>query len=471
MMPPSPLQKTQPDTPPAPDPRASVRAGLELGSLESRVARAAGSPLVRGGLTIVAGIVTGNILGFARVALTAYFLGTRSAADSLAVAIGPIDTLNQALINTIIFGFVPMLTELQGADRVALFLKVKRLFTLFFLGLTAAMLILAPQLTRVLAPGLPPEFVPEAIAILRIGSLSIMAVGITAIYSALLYTGRRFAPSAFHQATLNALTIVCALSLWRVAGIYGFAIGYLAGAWTQLAIVYWAARSEAPAEPPAVCQIQWREIVSKPASILVYSGLIALNITATRAYATHVGPGTAAALDYCLRCIGVPLTFLVSPMSNSLLPEIARLGSLFRFREAFRLIDRTLALAGLASVAACAVGIAIREPVIALLFERGSFTADSTRLVSAVFLGFAPSLIGWALLELTARSLFALDRSWLPLSASAIPVLFNLVYLLTMRNPRPEFIGLGASLGFLCAFAVLFALTHANRTRWLAAES
>jgi len=104
-MPPSPLPKTQPDNPPAPDTPAVGRAGLE-----ARVAGAAANHLVRGGLTIVAGIVTGNILGFFRVALTAYLLGTHSAADSLAVAIGPIDTLNQALINTIIFGFVPMLT-------------------------------------------------------------------------------------------------------------------------------------------------------------------------------------------------------------------------------------------------------------------------------------------------------------------------------------------------------------------------
>src|SRR5258707_142945 len=108
------------------------RAGVELESLESRVARAAGHPLVRGGLTIVAGIVTGNVLGFCRVALTAYLLGTHSAADSLVVAIGPIDTINAALINTIIFAFVPMLTERDAAARAALFLKLQRLFVRFF---------------------------------------------------------------------------------------------------------------------------------------------------------------------------------------------------------------------------------------------------------------------------------------------------------------------------------------------------
>src|SRR5438270_13074152 len=113
---PKPLRK-----PPGPDPEAIGRSGFELETLESKVVRAAGSPLVRGGLTIVAGIITGNILGFFRVALIAFLLGTHSAADSLAVAIGPIDTINVALINTIIFAFVPMLTERSGADRIALF--------------------------------------------------------------------------------------------------------------------------------------------------------------------------------------------------------------------------------------------------------------------------------------------------------------------------------------------------------------
>jgi hypothetical protein len=49
----------------------------------------------------------------------------------------------------------------------------------------------------------------------------------------------------------------------------------------------------------------------------------------------------------------------VNPISNSLLPEIARLRSLFRLREAFRLIDRTIALAALAVVAGCGFALII----------------------------------------------------------------------------------------------------------------
>src|ERR1700683_3875914 len=55
------------------------------------VQRAVESPVVRGGLTLVAGVLTGNLLGFGRVALTAYFLGTHSRADSLAQGVWSLD--------------------------------------------------------------------------------------------------------------------------------------------------------------------------------------------------------------------------------------------------------------------------------------------------------------------------------------------------------------------------------------------
>ena len=82
----------------------------------------------------------------------------------------------------------------------------------------------------------------------------------------------------------------------------------------------------------------------------------------------------AAALDYSMRCLNVPLAYLINPVSNSLLPEIARLRSRFQLRQAFRLIDKTIALAALIAVAGCAVGIALREPLIRLLFETGRRT-------------------------------------------------------------------------------------------------
>jgi putative peptidoglycan lipid II flippase len=169
-----------------------------------------------------------------------------------------------------------------------------------------------------------------------------------------------------------------------------------------------------------------------------------------------------------MRGVGVPLALLVTPISNSLLPEIARLRSLFRLRDAFRLIDRTTALAALVALAACGFALLFRQPAVHLLFERGAFRAESTRMVSAVFFSLGPSLVGWSLLEISSRALFALDRPWPPVIASWIPVIFNVSLTVWLRSDQPQFVGLGASLGLLLGFAALFAMAHASRGRWLA---
>src|SRR4029079_9054075 len=135
--------------------------------------------------------------------------------------------------------------------------------------------------------------------------------------------------------------------------------GYTAGAWVQLAIVYrWGGQVESRGQSLGVPKLPWRELLAKPAFFVVYAAAIGLNIVFTRAYATHAGPGMAAALDYCMRGVGVPLAILVSPISNSLLPELARR----TLRDAMRLIDKTIAFAAAVAIAACAFALLFREP-------------------------------------------------------------------------------------------------------------
>ncbi|HCC58723.1 MAG TPA: hypothetical protein DEQ47_15985 [Solibacterales bacterium] len=436
------------------------------------------NPLIRGGLTIGLGIVLGNLIGFVRVAVTAYLLGTHSLADTLAVAIGPIDTVNSVLINTMIFAFVPMLTRQQGRERAVLLRRASQLFVPIFVALTGSIIIFAPLLIRVLGPGLDPAYVPAAVNVLRITAISTLTAGVAALYSVLLFIERRFGPTAFYQASLNLFTVVSALLLWRVLGIYAFAVGYTAGSCVQLAVVYFASRSSWRAlladqsEVDAANEVvghETAELLAKPGAFLVYAGLLAMNVLVTRAFATQAGTGMAAAFDYCMRCVNVVIAYLVSPVSNTLLPEIARLRSERRGAEAVRLMERTIGIAGALAIASLLAGIVLREPLIALLFQRGNFTAQSTELVSAVFLGFAPSLVGLSLLELMSRSMFAMDRRRLPVLVAAIPVTVNLALSEALRvfwpglAARPEFIAGGASAGLLVAFVTLFVVNHQTR--------
>ncbi len=83
-------------------------------------------------------------------------------------------------------------------------------------------------------------------------------------------------------------------------------------------------------------------------------------------------------------------------------------------------------------------------------------------LVSNVFIGLAPSLIGWTLMDLISRCCFALDRPRLPLIAAFIPVSVNALFLGVLRwrgqLGDPVLLGLGASCGLLAGFVFLFLM-------------
>lgn len=413
-----------------------------------------------------AGILVGNITGFFRVAITAYLLGTHASADALAVAMGPLDTLNSIIINTMFFAFVPMLMLRQGGDRAALFARAGNAFITIFAFASVAIAALAPWLIRLLGPGLPPEQHEQATMLLRIMAPSTVLAGSAAIYSALLYTDRRFLIPGLYQTCLNGATIVTALTLYRTTGINGFAIGYTAGAGIQLLLSWWAARDlravkSAPGREPL------KGIFMAPGLFLFYAGLIAANIVLTRAIATRAGSGMAAAVDYSVRCVSVITAYLVYPVATTLVPEISRLRGTGESGQAWKLINRGARLMAIAAIGSCFLFIGLRTPMITFLFQRGSFTRQSTQIVATVFLGLVPSLAGGALMDLLARCLFALDRPVLPVAAAFVPVSVNLIITAILyqqgKLADPALIGTGASAGLIAGFVALFLMIRFRR--------
>lgn len=147
----------------------------------------------------------------------------------------------------------------------------------------AAAILAAPWMMKALAPGLDPRYFGVAVLNMRIMLTASVPAGITAVHFAQFYTERRFGPAAFYQATMNLFMTGSALCLWKVFGVYAFAIGYAAGAWVQLGVAWLLTRSRLDSAAAAPCRIGWSEILA----------IIAF----TRAWATHGGPGMAAALD------------------------------------------------------------------------------------------------------------------------------------------------------------------------------
>lgn len=407
--------------------------------------------VVKGGLVAGAAIFGGQLLGFVRQVVIAYLLGTGPPADALSVAFAPVDLWWAVFATTVIFGFGPLLAL---PEQTPAFSDLARPIFRLAVGASVLFIFAAEPLVRLLAPGLSAETVSQAARLLRVTATAIPALSLSTLFTALLYSKRRFAFAAFHQGMVNVSTVVGALLLHSWIGAAGFAAGYAAGAWLQLAAATWISWPILRGRTASRRRMGLRKLIPGPAPVLSYSLLIGLSPVVTRALASTFGSGSTVAFEYCLKLTGVPLALLVNSLSSSLMSELAP----FRLRKNRRLavgvIGRAAILTALAALAVVLLMIALAPLVVSVLFERGRFSAASTRTVTDILTGFCPVLVAWTALDVISRSMFSLGEWRIPSLCAGLALLINAAGSLSGVISSARWIGLPAVAGFGTAAAV-----------------
>ena len=74
----------------------------------------------------------------------------------------------------------------------------------------------------------------------------------------------------------------------------------------------------------------------------------------------------------------------------------------------------------------CMLLIAFGAPIIRVLFESGSFTAESTAITARVFVMYAAGMAGFSLMDLLNKAFFTMNRVALPLGISLATIALNL---------------------------------------------
>jgi putative peptidoglycan lipid II flippase len=430
---------------------------------EAQSARISELSILRGGFVVGACVFGGQLLGFVRQAAVAYLLGTGPQADAVAVAFTPVELWWAVLSTTIIFGFGPLLTVREKAWSFA---DVARPV----IGSSALAVVLLWLFTgpavRVMAPGLAPEAAAAAERMLRIAALAVPALSISTLFTALLYSRRRFAFAAFHHGMVNMVTILTAIVLHARVGALGFAIGYTAGAWLQLAAAYAIARPALGRGQDNDRREGYWPLMQGPAYVLLYSLLIGLNPVVSRALASTFGTGATAAFDYSLKLVGVPLALLVNALSSSLLSEIASFRQQRDPRPAWSMIGKAAAVAATASTVMLAAMLLFGPWIVGLLFERGNFREASTTAVSAILLGFCPTLVFWGVLDVVSRSLLVLGKPQIPVLAAALALALNLFFSSVGLARSMAWTGTPAVIGFAAAAFLVVGYVLRSRSPW-----
>jgi putative peptidoglycan lipid II flippase len=381
-----------------------------------------------------------RVLGFVREAMIAAFLGAGPVADAFYAAFR-FPNLFRRLFAEGAFNaaFVPLFAkEIEGGGPLAakkFAEQVLAVLVLALLTLSALAMIFMPFLvSTVIAPKFaddPAKF-DLTVLLARIMFPYLAAMSLVAMLAGILNSLRRYFLAALAPVLLN-IVLVSGLILSGVFDLAAPDIGVVLG-WSvtlsgalQLGLLVWALRREGfsldPVRPrltPAVKRLLW---LALPAAVT--GGITQINLLVGQIIAS-AQDGAIAVINYADRLNQLPLGVIGIAIGVVLLPELSRALRAGDAKQAQHLQNRSLEF-GLAITVPAAVGLALLpEPIIALVFERGAFTRETTILTSSVLAAFALGLPAFVLTKIFTPAFYAREDMRTPLWASIVSVIINI---------------------------------------------
>lgn len=343
----------------------------------SSVARSAALLSVGNGLS--------RVLGLARELVIADLFGATGLVSILRVALIVPTMVYDLLVGGLISAaLVPVFSDyFDETRRDELWHIASVMISLTVVALAVITLlfeIFTSQLVWALGSGYDESLQQAAVGLVRIILPATIFLGVSGIVAALLYALKRFRYPAFTAALFNLSIVVCALVLSRWFGIASVVIGVLVGAIGQLALQApglrdFRFRPSFDWQHPAL-----RKILKLYAPVVAGLVIGNLQIGLDRNLASHTGAQSVAWMQNATTLIQFPLGLVVTAVSLAILPTLAqvpRSGSSPRadFHSTLALGLKWILLVILPATLLLLV---LAEPVVALLFEHGAFTATDT---------------------------------------------------------------------------------------------
>jgi putative peptidoglycan lipid II flippase len=385
--------------------------------------------MIRSFLTVSVGTLASRLLGFARDTMIAALLGAGPIADAFLVAFQLVNVIRRLLtegaLNAALVPAWLRVRESGGAVAAAAFAgRVLGTVSAALIVASVAIGLAMPLVIAALAPGFAgQESLRLAVADARLMLPYLAFAGPVAVMMALLNAQARFTLTAFSPLLFNlALIAVMVVLLGRrqeaadaapaIAAMVGLA-GLL-----QLLILVLRRRGDSLATPLRVAfDPQMRGFLGKAIPGMIASAGPQLLIVAGAIIASS-SPSAVSWLYFANRLIELPLGIVGVAMGTVLVPELTRAVRGGDLKSMVQAESRGLELAvGLALPATLGL-IALREPVVRMLFEHGRFTAADTVGTARALMWLALGLPAHVLVKALSPAFFARDDTAAPLLAT-----------------------------------------------------
>jgi len=145
-----------------------------------------------------------------------------------------------------------------------------------------------------------------------------------------------------------------------------------------------------------------------------------------------------ATFNYSVRLMEFPQGLFGISLATYLLPTLSGMAAEKKFGEFRQTLSQGLIYLAFTNLLAAAMALALSEPIVRLIFERGKFGPDATHRVAIALACLAPGLLMFSMNNILARAFFALNDIKTPMKISIVCLGLNLVFALWLVQPYRE---------------------------------
>ena len=420
--------------------------------------------------------VLSRLLGFVRDMILARYLGASGISDAFFVAFR-IPNLMRDLFaeGSMSSAFIPVLTEVNIKESSREAKRIARL-TLTFIILvvgtfTIAGIILSPYIVRIIAPGFQdPDKINTTVFLTRIMFPFLLFVSLAAFtMGALNVKGVYFIPalaSAWFNLTIIITIIVITYAFHNplIAAAIGVTIGGFMQFATQLPAYI---RQGYSLTPLTGFDNPYLKKMGKLIIPVMFGQAVGqLNIFISTLLASYLSEGSITYLYYSMRLIQFPIGVFGVAMAMAVLPTLSRHASSGDIPSLRTDLSYGLRLLFYLSVPSMAGLIALRQPIITMLFQRGEFTYTDTLETAYALIFYSIGI--WSMVgnKVLVSAFYSLKDTKTPVKIAALALISNIFFSLMFMGPlRHGGLALANSLSSWLNFLLLFYLLRKRLRR------
>ena len=390
------------------------------------------------------GILASRILGFLRDMMTASILGANIYSDIFFIAF-KIPNLFRTIFAEGAFtqAFIPSFARSQHKIRFTTIIFTQLIFILMIISLLVT--IFAKAITAVIAVGFDENTLDLAAPLVAINFYYLPLIFCVTFLGAILQYKNHFATTAYSTALLNISMII---SLYLAQGlhesevVYYLSYGVIFGGILQLATHIISIRNRRLSRFFAFKRslIRTRSKITRGFYKTFLPSILGSSTANVASFidtmlASFLITGSISYLYYANRIFQLPLALFAIAISIALFPAIARAIKNNEQSSALKMLRKYFwILLGLLFTSA-SIGIIFNDEIISLLFERGAFDSEDTKMTALILAMYLIGLVPFGLAKIFSLWLYSEQKQMITAKIAAKSLIFNIIFSLILIAP------------------------------------